>query len=538
MRVALLTVYSHDACTLKDVAGGFGTVFRVGTSVGARLLERAKTRVASLPPSMLALVAAYARLAGHEVQVVEVRAPEGEAAARARATVDADVVVLCSSIVDAPAEREVAASLRGMGRRVIAVGAYATARPHEYDDVCDAVVRGEPEALGTSLFDATLEGVVDAGWVSDLDALPLPDWTAFDISRHRYAFLGPGPVLPVSSARGCAYGCGYCPWRVTAPFRQRAPAAVASEVAELARRHDVRAFAFRDPLFNLDRDRVLAIAGLLRPMNLRWSAEMRADRLDGDLLRALRDAGLRSLELGVESIDRQMLASEHRKPPKFEQIRAVVRDAQRLGIRVVANYMLGLPDDDEGKFRATVAFARELDAFAVQFTVATPYPGTALADRVAGRLRVVDPSKHTGWTPTFAHDHLSAERIEELREWAYLDYHYRVRYAVRFLRHAIPALVEEAADALRRALEARRGRVEATAPTEDPAPSLVPSRAAPAPRPPTAPRPEGHTPPTAAPPIAAPGIAKACTAAPTTATSPPSLRAIPDPAWHAERLSR
>ena len=25
MQVALLTVYSHDACTLKDVAGGYGT---------------------------------------------------------------------------------------------------------------------------------------------------------------------------------------------------------------------------------------------------------------------------------------------------------------------------------------------------------------------------------------------------------------------------------------------------------------------------------------------------------------------------------
>jgi radical SAM superfamily enzyme YgiQ (UPF0313 family) len=452
MRVALVTVYSHDGCTLKDVAGGFGTVFSVGTSLRARLLERAKSAVAALPPAVLAHLAAFARLAGHEVRVVELR---GHALAAPARAVDADLAVLCSSLVDAPAERAAAASLRAAGVRVVAVGAHATARPQLYADVADAVVRGEPEALGARLFDGALSGVVEAGWVRDLDTLPLPDWTPFDISRHRYAFLGPGPVLPVSSARGCAYGCGYCPWRVTAPFRERAPSAVAAEVAALSERHGVRAFAFRDPLFNLDRDRVLALAGLLRPLDVRWSAEMRADRLDADLLRALHGAGLRSLEIGVESVDRAMLAREHRKPPSLARLRAAVRDAQALGIRVVANYMLGLPDDDEAKFRATVAFARELDAFAVQFTVATPYPGTTLAERVAGRLHLTDPSRHTGWTPTFEHAHLRPERIETLREWAYVTYHFRPRYAARFLRHGVPALAEHAGHALRRALPVR-----------------------------------------------------------------------------------
>lgn len=67
MRVALLTIRSHPGCTLKDVAGGYGTVFEVGRSLPARLLELAKERVADLPSLTLAYLAA--QLSDHEVEV-------------------------------------------------------------------------------------------------------------------------------------------------------------------------------------------------------------------------------------------------------------------------------------------------------------------------------------------------------------------------------------------------------------------------------------------------------------------------------------
>ena len=51
MRVALISVYSHAGCTLKDVAGGYGTVFDIGRSAPARLLQFAKGRVARLTNS-------------------------------------------------------------------------------------------------------------------------------------------------------------------------------------------------------------------------------------------------------------------------------------------------------------------------------------------------------------------------------------------------------------------------------------------------------------------------------------------------------
>jgi radical SAM superfamily enzyme YgiQ (UPF0313 family) len=431
--IALVSVYSHRGCTLKDVAGGFGTVFEVGASLPARILERAKRRVADLPPLVLGYLSAELARASHRVRVYDLHPGSPTPPER--------TVILLSSITDATAERALCARLRARGTRVLVIGAYASARPEHYADVAHAVVRGEPEALGAALLDAS--GVVDAGDVTDLDALPFPDWDPFPIRRYRYAFL-PGPVLPVGSARGCAFGCAYCPWRVTARFRERDPDRVGAEVRALVARWGARGIAFRDPLLNLDEARVRALCRALRPIGVRFSAELRADRLDDALLEELHGAGLRSLEIGVESIDRALLAKEKRKPPTHAQIERVVRRAQSLGIRVICNFVLGLPGDDEPTMRETIAWAKRLNAFAAQFTVATPYPGTSLADEVAHRRLEVLPDAHTGFRPTFAHATVPPERLAALREWAYVSYHYRPRYALGFARHAASAILDGA----------------------------------------------------------------------------------------------
>ena len=440
MRVALTTVYSHPTCTLKDVAGGFGTVFEVGHSLPARFLERAKGAIADLPPVSFGLLAAQLGAAGHEV----VYAPLQRVPGRALSPLpEVDAALVLTSLPDGDAERQVLADFSARGARTIAIGATAGSDPSRYLDVADAVVRGEPEKLGADVLGLP-RGLSDVGEVEDLDRLPLPDWSAFPVARFRYALLtsplgARGATLPVSSARGCPYGCGYCPWRVTASFRERSPERVIAEVRHLKERYGARGIAFRDPLFNLRRDRTLAIAEGLRPLDVRWSAEMRADRLDRAMLKTLHDAGLRSLELGVESADASMLSRQKRQPPSLAHLEDMVRCAEGLGIRVICNYVLGLPEDDEAKIAETVSLAERLGSFAVQFTTATPYPGTTLESVAKGREL---PGKRvlTGFRPTYQHGTLSPARLESLREWAYVRYHFRAKHIANVARHAARSL--------------------------------------------------------------------------------------------------
>jgi radical SAM superfamily enzyme YgiQ (UPF0313 family) len=357
-----------------------------------------------------------------------------------------DVVLVHVSLVDADAERGFLGTLRAAGVRTVVFGAAATAMPGHFADHTDVVLTGEPEGAPDALWRDVLEGSVlgvrDAGTVGDLDALPFPDWSPFPVERYRYALLSTrGPTLPIQSSRGCPYGCGYCPWRVTASFRERDPQCVVEEARRARDLHGARALSFRDPLFNLDAQRVRAIARGLAPLALTWSAEMRADRLDRDLLAELSRAGLRSLELGVESIDRALLAAEKRKPPTHAQIESVVRDARSLGIRVICNYVLGLPGDTVETMRETVRWAMSLNSFAVQFTVATPYPGTSLASR--RKLPVLArPDDLTGFRASELDGSVSAEELARLREWAYVEYHFRPRYVASFVAQAARALLD------------------------------------------------------------------------------------------------
>lgn len=437
MRIALITVYSHKRCTLKDVAGGYGTVFAVGNSWPARMLERAKSHLARLPSPTLGYLAALADDRGHSVWAHDVL--RGEAGHTVLP--EADIAIVLTSIVDASAERGVMDEYSAKGTHCVAVGAFASARPHFFAQSASAVIVGEAENIPDTVFSKETCGIIQADMVSNLDTLPIPNWTPFAFENFRYAMLSHGgTTLPIQGSRGCSFGCGYCPFRATSTYRERSVDSVVAEIRTQRQKYRANAFAFRDPLFNLNRDRVLALAEGIAPLGINFSAEMRADRLDDALLQALKRAGLRSLELGIESVDREMLKREKRSPAAEGKVEEVIQSAHRLGIRVIGNFMMGLPDDRPENVRKTVQWAKRLNTFAVQFTVATPYPGTTLEPRARLKRADTAPDDYTGWSPLFEHAHFSEGQLEELREWAYLSYHFRPRYFARFARSALASL--------------------------------------------------------------------------------------------------
>ncbi|QQR89855.1 MAG: B12-binding domain-containing radical SAM protein [Myxococcales bacterium] len=430
MKIGLFSVFSQKACTLKDVAGGYGTVFRVGHSWRAKLLERAKTRLIHLPPPSLGYLAAFATQGGHQV-VVRERRPS----AKSRDPMpDVDLAIVLSSITDAPEERKLLAELKDKGIHSIVVGAFASAKPEYYSDIADAVICGEAEALGHQLFDKNRTGVIEAGEVKELSKLPLPDWSMFPRKHYRYAGLAAkGQVLPVLGMRGCAFRCNYCPYPVTASYRLRPVSDVVDEVRFLKKHYGVRGIAFRDPLFNASRQRLAAFIEQLKGLQIHYSAEMRADRLDIETLDKLYDSGLRSLQIGIESADASFATSLNRDVPDLTQIKKLVHHAEKIGIRVIANYILGLPNDTEARMKQSIDFAKKLNSFAVQFTVATPYPKTQLAAAVKDKVHAKPGPAFSGWEPTFVHPQIETHTLKTMREKAYISYHFRVAYLLHFV---------------------------------------------------------------------------------------------------------
>jgi anaerobic magnesium-protoporphyrin IX monomethyl ester cyclase len=434
VKIAVVSASRQKNCTLKDVAGGFGTVFTVGNSPFAKLLELAKRRIAAIPNITLAYLDSILSAHGASVQVLDMRQSDE--------LVPADLYLISSSIVDCNLEQELGREAkRRFGCKVGYFGPFAAMVPDFYGEAADFVVKEEIENIAPALARGEIpQGIVSAGFVENLDMLPFPRWDQFQVHKFRYQIVtGKGITLPMLGSRGCPYTCSYCPYLVNSRYRVRSPENIVEEISYLTAKYNIRGIAFRDPNLTFDKERAHRFSELLleRNLDIRWGMEARTDRLDRELIDLLFRSGLRSIEVGVESSNHKTLRGNKRKAIAKPQQEMIIEHCHKLGIRVIANYTIGLPNDSIEGIRDTIRYAKKLNTFAIQFTVTTPYPGTQFYESVKGQIFEKDWERFNGWTSVYNHPAIKPEKLHELREFAYVSYHLRPRYVWRFLQSTV-----------------------------------------------------------------------------------------------------
>ncbi|MEW5944710.1 MAG: radical SAM protein [bacterium] len=409
------------------MAGGFGTTFDIGNSPGARLLEALKKCIANVPDIGMAYLTAVLRRAGHETALLYNAISPGF-----------DLYLVQSSIVECANEKKTASELlrNGCGR-VGVWGRFASEAPEYFLNDCHFVIRGEPEALNPGrLEDRDLCGISDAGVVEDLNRLPFPDWDGFPLHLYKYRITrSRGVTLPVAASRGCPFNCHYCPYKVNNPFRTREPEGVIEEIERLRRKYGVAGVVFRDPDFTAvpGRTHQLLERIIRKGLNrISYYIEGRTDNVDEETVKLMSRAGINSWEIGIETSAHDTLRRHGRTPPGMEHQIQVVNWCRKRGIRVVGNYMIGFPEDTGESILSVLETAIKINTFAVQFTVCTPYPGTRFFEEVRNQLTTDRWEDFTGWNNVFRHSNLSSGRIARLREYAYVKYHFRLKYLVEF----------------------------------------------------------------------------------------------------------
>jgi anaerobic magnesium-protoporphyrin IX monomethyl ester cyclase len=270
----------------------------------------------------------------------------------------------------------------------------------EQETSVDYLLQGEPDAtvveLAAGLPRESVAGLHfrrDGVWVhnpsrplaKDLDALPFPKWDALPYQRYtlpRSSTTSADTFLPMLTSRGCPFGCHYCPYPVNQglPFRFRSPQNVVDEIEHLVKDLGIQYILFRDPMFSLRQDRVIAICDEIRRRKLavRWKCETRIDCLNEPTLRAMADAGCEGINFGIESSEVEIQSSSGRKPITQKQIIETVELCRRLKIKTFCFFIIGLPGDTVQTILETIDFAIRLRPNWVQFNAASPLIGTKL----------------------------------------------------------------------------------------------------------------------------------------------------------------
>ncbi len=246
----------------------------------------------------------------------------------------------------------------------------------------------------------------------DLDSLPIPRWDLVDFKRYSY--------VTTQTSWGCPFSCGYCSYPVTqgTRWRVRSTPVVVREFSALRERYGLRFVLLRDPEFTLRRERTVELCEALIAAGtpLMWGCETRLDTLDEGLIEWLARAGCIRVNFGVESLNPESLRRMGR--PEFGRgiIREKVAALKRHGMLTYALYIIGLPGETQESTREMIDFALELGTAAASFSMATPFPGTAL-ERLAkerGWITAPEPRRLTSSRPSMRNESLSAQTIEEL----------------------------------------------------------------------------------------------------------------------------
>jgi radical SAM superfamily enzyme YgiQ (UPF0313 family) len=259
--------------------------------------------------------------------------------------------------------------------------------------------------------------------VEDLDALPWPARHFLPMERyHDEPGSIPRPSAQMWASRGCPFGCVFCAWPQimydSRRWRARSARDTADEMEWLVREGGFRSIYFDDDTFNIDRERTIGFAreARRRRIGVPWAIMARADLMDRDALLELRDAGLFSLKYGVESAEPELLGQMDKKL-SVEKVREVIRLTHELGIKMHLTFLFGMPGETRETARRTIDLALEADAESVQFSIATPFPGSRYHRELqaAGRLVTDDFSRYDGFrSAVIRTDRLDPRDLEEI----------------------------------------------------------------------------------------------------------------------------
>ncbi len=423
MQIALIDLKeSTRGCRNKDVAGTFGNAMQ-GDGLAAKIFERAKRSQLRMPLMHFGYLNAILKRAGHRTEFCD-SFPQTRP----------DVALLASSLVGTGEELAFARELKARtGASVGFIGAMATVQPDLFlEGGADFVIKGEPEAavLTHSANGGFQRGVIESPLLTDLEKLPFPDWSEFPVRSFRYApALKRRPVLPIQTSRGCSFDCSYCPYMVTQTekFRARGVGHAVDEIEHLQKTYGVRSVLFRDIIFTQNKKRAREIAEeiLRRGLKIEFSIETRSDCLTEELLELLARAGLRSLQLGIESPVMDIQKRSGRIPIAEERQERIVRAAEKLGVRVAGFFILGFVQDTLETMQRTINYAKFLNPFLAQFDIMTPYPGTRFFKEIEPRLLTRDWTRYTTYHPVVKLDHISSEDVLRFKDKAYREFYFR-----------------------------------------------------------------------------------------------------------------
>ena len=333
-----------------------------------------------------------------------------------------NLVVIQAYITSAKRSYEIADHYRRRGAYVVLGGLHVTSLPEEAAAHADTIFLGPGEDTWPEFLQDFRAGQPQPVYRSRIRTLLGAPKVRRDLIK-RNLYLVPNSIVV---SRGCPHTCDFCYkeafFEGGKSFYTQTVDDALGEIERLPGRH---LYFLDDHLFGNPRFAAALFDGM-KGMGRLWQAAGTVKSvLEPALLEKAVASGLRSLFVGFETLNPANLREQHKYQNLNRDYTAAIRRLHDQGVMVNGSFVFGMDDDDESVFARTIEWAIEQGIETATFHILTPYPSTALYQRMMeqGRMTSDDwdafDTRHVVFRPA----KISAEALEAGYWQAYRDFY-------------------------------------------------------------------------------------------------------------------
>jgi radical SAM superfamily enzyme YgiQ (UPF0313 family) len=224
----------------------------------------------------------------------------------------------------------------------------------------------------------------------------LPDPKLLEVEEP-FKILGGKRMVRIQSMRGCLFRCTFC--AISHAARRVPPEILVQYIKRVVEQTNADRIFFEDSTFTIDRHAAFKerqgfaewtekFCKLMKPLKkkgLRWGCQTRADCLDPETLKMMREAGCVSVYIGIEALDNDALEKISKEINSLRAIRTLV-DAKSMGMMVTASIIGDIARGEE--FERTLELLKSIGVQEIFIEAYKVFPGTRLANEVMEKMEV------------------------------------------------------------------------------------------------------------------------------------------------------
>jgi anaerobic magnesium-protoporphyrin IX monomethyl ester cyclase len=245
---------------------------------------------------------------------------------------------------------------------------------------------------GTIYMDAEGKVIANAErkLLKDMNQLPPPNRKKINLQNYLNAWKTAHgySTVSISTMRGCPYTCKWCSRAVYGgTYRRRSPQLVAEEIKQIKEAYNPDRIWFVDDVFTINHKWLREFAAAIKEKQIIIPYEIitRADRMDEEVIRLLKESGCYRVWIGAESGSQKIIDAMDRRV-EVTKVREMILLAKKYGIEAGTFIMLGYPGETTADIKETINHLKLSSPDYYTVTIAYPIKGTALHEEVKDKI--------------------------------------------------------------------------------------------------------------------------------------------------------